>query len=153
VNDVDPGPAQSRVIPFVLTRPQHEATIPPSFSLSLLLLVQLILGAKISKLCIIGVIPAHIDRHVKIAVESDTTVPFSGVVLWVTGLLLLQASSAMITPIFSVTQDNASIIITMRTPYVKADELVSRVWGGAVAFACKSALVCHNSHCKSIHAC
>ena len=52
--------------------------------------------------------------------------------LWL--LALLQASSAMLTPLFSVTQDDASISITMRTPYVRAEELEIDVVGSA--FTC-----------------
>ena len=46
-------------------------------------------------------------------------------------VLLLDQSRAMITPLFSVDQDDASITITMRTPYIKADELELDVTGSA----------------------
>jgi len=44
-------------------------------------------------------------------------------------LLLADASSAMITPLFSVTQDELSVTVTMRTPYIRADELEIDVAG------------------------
>jgi len=37
----------------------------------------------------------------------------------------------MITPIFSVTQDSSTITVTMRTPYIKADELELDVMGSS----------------------
>ena len=46
-------------------------------------------------------------------------------------LLLVCAGNAMITPIFSVKQDDATITITMRTPYVKADELEIDISGNS----------------------
>ena len=44
-------------------------------------------------------------------------------------LLLLGVASAMLTPIFSVAQDDAVVTITMRTPYVRAEELELDVSG------------------------
>ena len=46
-------------------------------------------------------------------------------------LLLVGAAHGMITPIFSVTQDHATVTVTMRTPYIKADELEIDVSGSA----------------------
>jgi hypothetical protein len=60
---------------------------------------------------------------------AQSTSTGSVVLAVVAVFLLADASSAMITPLFSVTQDELSVTVTMRTPYIRADELEIDVAG------------------------